>query len=114
MKTIAQNEERRQPKIKTEMRGKGLTVRAGLLPVLLSWGSCYSDREYKRQYVRSGGANARYQMVGGVQMVVVGLIAGATSMVQVVKVWSDEVLMKMAGWKEILVDSTIGRIMQLI
>ena len=60
------------------------------------------------------GANARYQMVDGVQMVVVGLIAGATSMVQVVKVWSDEVLMKMAGWKEIPVDSTAGRIMKLV
>ncbi|MFN3531911.1 MAG: hypothetical protein ACK41Q_05270 [Candidatus Brocadia sp.] len=34
MKNIAQNEERRQPKIKTEMNGKGLTVHAGLLPVL--------------------------------------------------------------------------------
>lgn len=30
MKTIAQKEERRQPKIKMEMRGKGLTVPAGL------------------------------------------------------------------------------------
>ncbi|GAN34683.1 transposase [Candidatus Brocadia sinica JPN1] len=34
MKTIAQNGERRQPKIKTEMSGKGLTVHAALLPVL--------------------------------------------------------------------------------
>ena len=34
-------------------------------------------------------------------------------MVQVVKVWTDEVLMKMAGWKEIPVDTTIGRIMKL-
>lgn len=38
MKTIAQNEERRQPKIKTEMSGKGLTVHAGLLPVLTFMG----------------------------------------------------------------------------
>lgn len=30
MKTIAQKEERRQPKIKMEMRGKELTVPAGL------------------------------------------------------------------------------------
>jgi len=34
MKNIAQKEERKQPKIKTEMSGKGLTVHAGLLPVL--------------------------------------------------------------------------------
>lgn len=34
MKNIAQKEARKQPKIKTEMSGKGLTVHAGLLPVL--------------------------------------------------------------------------------
>ena len=34
MKNIAQKEEKRQPKIKTEMNGKGLTAHAGLLPVL--------------------------------------------------------------------------------
>lgn len=38
MKTIAQNGERRQPKIKTEMSGKGLTVHAALLPVLAFMG----------------------------------------------------------------------------
>ena len=35
-------------------------------------------------------------------------------MVQIVKVWADEVLMKMAGWEEIPVDTTIGRIMKLV
>jgi hypothetical protein len=114
MKTIAQNEERRQPKIKTEMSGKGLTVHAGLLPVLTFMGKLLFRQRVQETVRKERGANARYQMVGGVQMVVVGLIAGATSMVQVVKVWSDEVLMKMAGWKEILVDSTIGRIMKLL
>ncbi len=29
-------------------------------------------------------------------MIVIGLLAGATSMVQIVKVWTDEVLMKLA------------------
>src|SRR5574340_488887 len=60
------------------------------------------------------GANARYQIVDVVQMIVIGLIAGATSMVQVVKVWADEVPKKMAGWEEIPVDTTIGRIMKLV
>lgn len=48
------------------------------------------------------GANAQYQIVDAMQMAVIGLIAGATSMVQITKVWADEVLMKMAGWKRIL------------
>lgn len=34
MKNIAQIEERKQPKIKTKMNGKGLTMQAGLLLVL--------------------------------------------------------------------------------
>jgi len=34
MKNIAQKETRKQPEIETEMNGKGLTVLAGLLPVL--------------------------------------------------------------------------------
>ena len=34
MKNIPQKEGKKQPKIKTEMNGKGLTVHAGLLPVL--------------------------------------------------------------------------------
>ena len=85
------------------------------------WRNYYSGNEYKKQYVRlvlvqtgKRGANAQYQIVDAMQMVVIGLIAGATSMVQIVKVWADEVLMKIAGWKEIPVDTTKGRIMKLV
>ena len=88
---------------------------------LPSWRNYYSGNEYKKQYVRlvlvqtgKRGANAQYQIVDAMQMVVIGLIAGATSMVQIVKVWADEVLMKIAGWEEIPVDTTIGRIMKLV
>ena len=45
-------------------------------------------------------------------MIVTGLIAGSTSMVQMVKVWAEEVLRKIAGWDEIPVDTTPGRIMK--
>ena len=38
MKNIAQKATRKQPKINTEMNGKGLTVHAGLLPVLTFMG----------------------------------------------------------------------------
>jgi len=108
MKNIAQNEGKKQPKIKTEMDGKGLTVHAGLLPVLTFMGKLLFRQRIQEAVRKERGANARYQFVDAVQMAVIGLIAGATSLVQVVKVWSDEVLMKMAGWKEIPVDTTIG------
>ncbi|GJQ24357.1 MAG: hypothetical protein HBSAPP01_21470 [Candidatus Brocadia sapporoensis] len=114
MKNIAQKEERKQPKIKTEMNGKGLTVHAGLLPVLTFMEKLLFRKRVQEAVRKERGANAQYQIVDAVQMIVIGLVAGATSMVQVVKVWADEVLMKMAGWKEIPVDSTIGRIMKLV
>ena len=114
MKNIAQKEERKQPKIKTEMSGKGLTVHAGLLPVLTFMEKLLFRKRVQEAVRKERGANARYQIVDAMQMIVIGLIAGATSMVQIVKVWADEVLMKMGGWKEIPVDTTIGRIMKLV
>src|SRR5574337_734810 len=114
MKNIAQKEERKQPKIKTEMNGKGLTVHAGLLAVVTFMEKLLLRKRIQEVVSKERGANARYQIVDAMQMVVIGLIAGATSMVQIVKVWADEVQMKMAGWKAIPVDTTIGRIMKLV
>src|SRR3972149_5194992 len=114
MKNIPQKDKKRQPKIKTEMSGKGLTVHAGLLPVLTFMDKLLFRKRVQEAVHKERGANAQYHVVDAVQMVVIGLIAGATSMVQIVKVWADDVLMKMAGWEEIPVDTTIGRIMKLV
>src|SRR5574337_700289 len=114
MKNIAQKEERKQPKIKTEMNGKGLTVHAGLLAVVTFMEKLLLRKRIQEVVSKERGANARYQIVDAMKMVVIGLIAGATSMVQIVKVWADEVQMKMAGWRAIPVDTTIGRIMKLV
>lgn len=113
MKNITKKDSKRQPKITTEMNGKGLTVNAGLLPVLNFMGKLMFRERVQNAVHKKRGANAKYQFVDAVQMIVIGLIAGATSMIEVVKVWSDEVLKKMAGWKEAPVDTTIGRIMKL-
>lgn len=113
MKNITKADNKRQPKISTEMNGKGLTVNAGLLPVLNFMGKLMFRERVQGVVHKKRGANAKYQFVDAVQMVVIGLIAGATSMAEVVKVWSDEVLKKMAGWKAVPVDTTIGRIMKL-
>lgn len=95
------------------MNVKGLTVHAGLLPVLTFMEKLLFRQRIQEAVRKERGANARYQFVDAVQMVVIGLIAGATSMVQVIRVCADKVLMKMAGWKEIPADTTIGRIMKL-
>lgn len=114
MKNIPQEETRRQPKIKTEMNGKGLTVHAGLLPVLTFMDKLLFRKRVQEAVNKERGANAQYQVVDAVEMIVIGLLAGATSMVQIVKVWADEVLKKMAGWEEVPVDTTIGRIVKLL
>ena len=114
MKNIPQKETRRQPKIKTEMNGRGLTVHAGVLPVLTFMGKLMFRERIEEAVPKERGANAKYRFIDAVQMVVIGLMAGATSMAEVVKVWADEVVMKMAGWKAIPVDTTIGRIMKLV
>lgn len=111
MKIIAEKAVRKQPKINTEMNGKGLTVHAGLLPVLTFMGKLIFRERIHKAVHKERGANVQYEFVDIVQMVVIGLIAGATSIVEVVKVWADEVMRKMAGWEDIPVDSTIGRIM---
>jgi len=113
MKNISQKEARRQPKIKTEMNGKGLTVHAGLLPVLTFVGKLLFRERIHDAVDKERGANAEYQFADIVQMVVIGLIAGATSMAQVVKVWADDVVRKMAGWEDAPVETTVGRIMKL-
>ena len=96
------------------MSGKGLTVHAGLLPVLNVMGKLFFRKVIGEAVQKERGANAHYQFVDSVEMIVLGVIAGATSITQVVKVWADEVLRKMAGWDEVPVDTTIGRIMKLV
>ncbi len=113
MKNIAQKEGRKQSKIKTEMNGKGLTVHAGLLPVFTFMGKLLFRERIHDAVDKERGANAEYQFADRVQMVVIGLIAGATSMAQVVKVWADEVVRKMAGWEYAPGETTLGRIMKL-
>ncbi|NUO10279.1 MAG: IS1380 family transposase [Candidatus Brocadia sp.] len=114
MKNIPQEGTRKQPKIKTKMDGKGLTVHAGLLPVLTFMEKLLFRKRVQEAVHKERGANAQYQVVDAVEMIVIGLIAGATSMVQIVKAWADEVLKKMAGWKEVPVDTTVGRILKLV
>lgn len=83
MKNIAQKAERRQPKIRTKMNGKGLAIHAGLLPAP-TFIEKLLFRKRAQETVRQGRVeNTRYQVVGAVHMEVIGLIAGATSVVQV-------------------------------
>lgn len=112
MKKITCRAKKKQPKIKTMMTGKGLTVHGGLLPVLNFMERLYFYKAVETAVHIKRGANARYQFADAVQMIVIGVITGATAMTQVVAVWADEVLRRMAGYKEVPVDTSLGRIIK--
>ena len=59
MKTIAHKEKRKQPKIKTEMNGKGLTVHAGLLPVVTFMEKLLFRKRVQEAVPKERWANAR-------------------------------------------------------
>jgi hypothetical protein len=96
------------------MKGKGLTIYAGLLPIL-NFMKRLSFRERIIEGVNTRRApNARYQLVDAIQMVVIGMIAGATAMEHVATVWKDKVLQRMGGWGDVPVATTLGRIVKKV
>ncbi len=114
MKKITRLNKKKQPKIEVEMEGKGLTVHGGMLPVINFMGRLNFWSAVKKAVNKERGANAIYEIADAVEMIIIGVISGATSLMQVVKVCSDEVLKQMAGWKDVPVDSTLGRIMKTL
>lgn len=112
MKKITCRARKRQPKIKTEMTGKGLTVHGGLLPVLTFMEKLHFCKAVETAVHKQRGANARYQFVDAVQMIIIGVMTGATAMTQVVAVWADDVLKRIAGYKELPVDTSLSRMIK--
>ncbi|MBI4746437.1 MAG: hypothetical protein HY786_07850 [Deltaproteobacteria bacterium] len=61
MKKITCGAKKKQPKIKTEITGKGLTVHAGLLPVLNFMDRLYFFKAVETALHKQRGANAKRQ-----------------------------------------------------
>lgn len=94
------------------MTGKGLTIHAGLLPVLNFMNRLgFKDRIRQEVHVKRA-PNARYQFSDAVEMIATGLIAGATAMEHITVIWKDEVLLRIRGRQEAPVATTLGRIMK--
>lgn len=97
-------------KISFEHTANGLTSQAGIVPVFhflqrLGFDQlCCQHLNFKR------GANARYSMADTVLITLIGMVAGANSLLKITVVWSDPVLRKIAGWLSVPDDSTLGRI----
>ncbi len=89
---------------------KGLTSQAGLIPVVkfLKKMGLLDALDTSVPHVR--GDNAVYGLSDVMYMTVVGLIAGANSLLKVVAVWSDGVLRQVGGWVRIPDATNFGRI----
>jgi hypothetical protein len=55
-----------------------------------------------------------YTLGDAMLLTIVGLIGGARSLLQVVRLWSDEVLRDCGGWLRIPDDSTLGRLFKQV
>ncbi len=119
MKKITGNRKKNQVKsralrIKSEMSGKGLTTNAGLLPVLKFMQKLGFRERISKTVTIERSLNAKYDFSDIVQMTVVGLIAGATSMEHIVTICKDEVIRFIAGWEDVPVPTSVCRIMKLV
>lgn len=97
-------------KITYSSTAKGLTSQAGVIPVIHFLQRLGLEEVCDKQIDFGRGANARYSLSQCISLTVIGLIAGANSLLKVVAVWSDEVLRKVSGLTAIPDDSVLGRI----
>lgn len=113
MKKITQSREKKQPKVKVEMTGKGLTIYGGLLPVLNFMKALKFREKVRKEVGIDRSENAKYEMVDAIEMIVIGLMAGATAMEHMVAIWNDKVLQRISGWEAVPVATTLSRIIKL-
>ena len=82
---------------------KGITAQAGLVPVMKYLDDVLQFREVAGEVVTFvRGANAKYPLVDMVQLVMVGVIGGASSMLELVGVCADIVLFTLKGGPQFL------------
>lgn len=100
------------PKVHFQSGAKGVTSQAGVVPVVQFLQQLGFDQLCDKHLDFERAANARYSLTDCLFMTVIGLVAGANSLVQVVAVWSDEVLRQVGGWLRLPDDSVVGRILR--
>jgi len=97
-------------KVNIEGTGKNLTTHAGLVPVIRFLGKLGFSKTFHETVQHKRARNARYQLSDAVELNVLSLIAGARSVDESIRVWSDKVLCKLGGWVDIMDATTMGRI----
>jgi hypothetical protein len=97
-------------KVRIQSGAKNLSKQAGLIPVLKFHERLGLAGLLDRAVAQKRGASAVYTLCDALLLTIVGLIGGARSLRQVVRLWSDEVLRVCGGWLRIPDDSTLGRL----
>jgi len=98
------------PKVRVEATGKNLTTLAGLHPVMRFLRKIGFKQQFSESLTHKRGHTAQYHLVDAVQLTSLALIAGARSLDEVERVWSDRVLRKIGGWDKVMDATTMGRI----
>jgi hypothetical protein len=115
MQTISQNASAKKPKIKVEATAKGMTVNAGLVPVLRFMDALLLDKMISDMVsTPERAANAEYSFSDAVQMTVCAQIAGATALEHVSKICGDEIISRCAGWEKVPHATSLGRIIKSV
>ena len=115
MQTISQKASVKKPEIKVEATAKGMTVNAGLIPVLRFMNALQLDEMISDMVsTPERAANAEYSFSDVVQMTVCAQIAGATAMEHVSKICGDEIISRCAGWEKVPHATNIGRIIKSV
>jgi len=99
-------------KVQYVQGGKHLSSQAGLIPVVRFLDQLGFGELFSRHVDHDREPFATYQLVDMVFLIVVGLIGGSCSIQQSVLLWADGVLRRVAGWKRIPDDSTVGRVLK--
>ena len=101
-------------KVRIQRGAKNLTRQAGLIPVLKFHERVGLAGLLDKAVAQCRGASAVYTLGDAMLLTIVGLIGGARSLRQVVRLWSDEVLRSCSGWLRIPDDSTLGRLFKQV
>jgi hypothetical protein len=97
-------------KIHFQSSEKNLTSQAGLIPVVKFLEKLGFKELFDEHVSHQRAENAQYSLADGVFMIITGLIGGAFSLTKCIALWSDSVLRRIAGFRFVPHETTLGRL----
>ena len=91
-----------------------LTINAGLIPIIQYMHKIGFTLMFGREVDHERGLNARYLLTDVVELTILGLIAGVSTICGIATIWADPVLRKIGGWLSTPHETTLGRIYKTV